>query len=168
MDDERINPLLANLHNLHTGQNYYKPRDDKESIDPAALDSMSKKHFPFCMRHLHEVLRSEHHLKHAGRLTYGLFLKGIGLMYEDAMAFWREEFTKKIDGNKFEKDYAYNIKHSYGKVGRMLNYSAYSCMKIISGSVGPGEHHGCPFKHWDASVIRQKILDSGVSEERKY
>lgn len=104
-------------------------------------------------------------MKHDGRLQYGLFLKAIGLLYEDAVRFWREEFTKIMDMNKFEKQYVYNIQHQYGKVGRMLNYSPYSCTKIISGSVGPGQHHGCPFKHWDPNILKQKIMEYGVSTE---
>ena len=52
------------------------------------------------MRHLHESLCKDHHLRHYGRLQYGLFLKSIGLPLEDALAFWRREFTKKIDLEK--------------------------------------------------------------------
>ena len=33
------------------------------------------KHYPLCMRHLHKTLRREKHLRHYGRLQYGLFLK---------------------------------------------------------------------------------------------
>nr|CAH7752526.1 unnamed protein product [Callosobruchus chinensis] len=164
MDDDRINSLLSNLHNMYTGKSYVD-EGDTEHIDPAHLDPYSKKHYPLCMRHLHEVLRSQHHLKHKGRLTYGLFLKAIGLSYEDAMEFWRQEFTKKMDLDKFEKQYTYNIKHSYGKVGNMTNYSPYSCVKIITDSIGPGEHHGCPFKHWDATVVKQKLVEHGVGAE---
>ncbi|CAH2001261.1 unnamed protein product [Acanthoscelides obtectus] len=165
LDDERINSLLSNLHNMYTGKSYVIDENDTEHIDPAHLDAYAKKQFPLCMRHLHEVLRTQHHLKHKGRLTYGLFLKGIGLSYEDAMDFWRQEFTKKLDSDKFEKQYAYNIKHTYGKVGNMTNYSPYSCVKIITDSVGPGEHHGCPFKHWDASVVKQKLVEHGIGAE---
>lgn len=31
---------------------------------------------------------------------YGLFLKAVGLSLEEAMAFMREEFTKRIDSDK--------------------------------------------------------------------
>lgn len=117
------------------------------------------------MRHIHETLRATHHLKHNCRLQYGLFLKGIGLTLDDALEFWREEFTKLMDHNKFEKSYSYNIKHSYGKAGGMVNYSPYSCIKIIMDSVGAGDHHGCPFKHWDAHLVKQKLMDYGVSQE---
>ncbi|EFA10435.1 DNA primase large subunit-like Protein [Tribolium castaneum] len=161
-DDERIGPLLSNFHNLHTGQNY-RVRENHESVDPADLDAYAKKHFPLCMKHMHEVLRSEHHHKHQGRLTYGLFLKAIGLLYEDALKFWRDEFTKKMDLNQFEKGYVYNIKHMYGLVGKRASYSPYSCVKIITSSVGPGEHHGCPFKHWDVNLVKQKVIECGVS-----
>ncbi|XP_044268880.1 DNA primase large subunit-like [Tribolium madens] len=163
-DDERIAPLLANFHNIHTGQSY-TIRQNQESVDPANLDVYSKKHFPPCMKHLHEVLRAEHHHKHKARLTYGLFLKAIGLLYEDALKFWRDEFTRKMDLNQFEKNYVYNIKHMYGLVGKRVSYSPYSCIKIITSSVGPGEHHGCPFKHWDAGLVKQKAIECGVSLE---
>ena len=35
-----------------------------------------------------------------GRLQYGLFLKSIGLSLDDALSFWRAEFTRKIDVDK--------------------------------------------------------------------
>lgn len=93
------------------------------------------------------------------------FLYLLGVTYEDAMRFWREEFTKVMDGNQFEKRYSYNIQHSYGKTGKMQNYSAYGCMKIITGSVGPGEHHGCPFKHWDIAILKQKFSEYGLDSQ---
>ncbi|KAL3267866.1 hypothetical protein HHI36_007007 [Cryptolaemus montrouzieri] len=165
LDDERINTFLMNLNNSYTGKDYSSVNSDKKDIDPADLDSYSKKHYPLCMRHIHETLRTAHHLKHFCRLQYGLFLKGIGLTLEDALQFWREEFTKLMDHDKFEKQYAYNVKHSYGKIGSMINYSPFNCIKIITDSVGPGEHHGCPFRNWDATLVKQKMLDHGVSTE---
>lgn len=53
------------------------------------------------MRHLHKALRENHHLRHGGRMQYGLFLKGIGLSLEQALQFWRSEFVKgKVDADK--------------------------------------------------------------------
>ena len=63
---------------------------------------LSRESFPPCMRHLHESLRRDHHLKHFARLQYGLFLKNIGLTLEQALAFWRAEFTKKMDVDKVD------------------------------------------------------------------
>lgn len=52
------------------------------------------------MRHLHETIRSTHHLKHGGRIQYGLFIKGIGLSLEHSLKFWRDEFSKNMDIDK--------------------------------------------------------------------
>ena len=59
-----------------------------------------------------QVLATTHHIKYKSRLHYGLFLKGIGLTLEDALKFFRGEFTKKADTDidKFEKEYAYGIR----------------------------------------------------------
>lgn len=54
------------------------------------------------MKRLHVVLRSDHHLKHQARQQYGLFLKGAGLPLEQALEFWRSEFTKKMDSDKVQ------------------------------------------------------------------
>lgn len=39
------------------------------------VDNLAKTHFPLCMRTLHDNLQRDNHLKHFGRLQYGLFLK---------------------------------------------------------------------------------------------
>lgn len=61
---------------------------------------LSKDSYPLCMQNLHQNLRQYHHLKHWGRQQYGLFLKGIGLSLEEALKFWRMEFTRIMDGDK--------------------------------------------------------------------
>lgn len=76
------------------------------------------------MRNLHEALRADKHLKHGGRLQYGLFLKGIGLSIEEALRFWRIAFSNMTD-DKFQKEYAYNIRYNYGLEGRRVNYKPY-------------------------------------------
>ncbi|KAB0797933.1 hypothetical protein PPYR_08926 [Photinus pyralis] len=162
VDDERLNNLLQNLHISYTGQDYNGLPDNKSNVRAEFLDYYSKKQFPLCMRHIHQVLRSTHHLKYRCRLQYGLFLKGLGLSLEECLKVWRDEFTKTMDENTFEKKYAYGVKHQHGKVGGMVNYKPYSCMTIIMGNVGPGEHHGCPFKHFDATQLRQKLVEDGI------
>lgn len=52
------------------------------------------------MVQVHQALRQHHHLRHVGRMQYGLFLKAIGLSLEEAMRFWRTEFTKLMDPDK--------------------------------------------------------------------
>jgi DNA primase large subunit len=87
-----------------------------------------------------------------------LFLKGIGVSLEDSLRYWREGFSQKTDADKFEKMYAYNIRHNYGAVGKRTNYTPFSCIKIITSNVGPDDAHGCPFKHSDVSHLKQQLL----------
>lgn len=165
-DDHRIRRLLNDFDKRYTGQDFnaLQNKFSGAAITPEMLDGLSKQSYPLCMRHLHETLRSTHHLKHGGRIQYGLFIKGIGLSLENSLKFWREEFSKNMDIDKFEKQYAYTIRHNYGKEGKRVNYSPHSCIKIINASVGPGENHGCPFKHFDAALLRQKMTTNRVPQ----
>ncbi|XP_072264568.1 DNA primase large subunit [Pyxicephalus adspersus] len=162
--DERLQPLLSHLSHSYVGQDFSSQRNTgKISLDQ--IDALSAKSFPLCMRQLHKSLREHHHLRHGGRMQYGLFLKGIGLTLEQALQFWRLEFTKgKVDSEKFDKGYAYSIRHNYGKEGKRTDYTPYSCMKIIvSNPPSQGDYHGCPFRHSDPELLKQKLQSFKVS-----
>ena len=48
-------------------------------------------------------------------------VKGVGLSVEEATIFWRTAFSK-ITEDKFNKEYRYNVRHSYGLEGGRKNY----------------------------------------------
>ncbi|XP_040033779.1 DNA primase large subunit [Gasterosteus aculeatus] len=168
--DERLQPLLNHLSHAYVGQDYSIQKNvGKISLDQ--IDSLSGKSFPLCMRQLHQSLRENHHLRHGGRMQYGLFLKGIGLSLEQALQFWRSEFIRgKVDADKFDKAYAYSVRHMFGKEGKRTDYTPYSCMKVIlSNPPSQGDHHGCPFRHSDPELLKQKLQfykvpASGISQ----
>lgn len=135
---------------------------DTEKIRLSDLDYYSRVSFPPCMKGLFIALQNQHHLKHFGRLQLGLFLKGIGFSVDESLQFWKSHFTKKsdIDDDKFERNYAYNIRHSYGQEGKKNDYKPWNCTKIINMTApGPGEYHGCPFKIYGEDQLR-KILNT--------
>ncbi|XP_061203836.1 DNA primase large subunit isoform X2 [Neopsephotus bourkii] len=168
--DERLQPLLNRLSHSYVGPDYSVQKNTgKISLDQ--VDALSVKSFPLCMRQLHKALRDNHHLRHGGRMQYGLFLKGIGLTLEQALEFWKKEFIRgKVDADKFDKGYAYSIRHNYGKEGKRTDYTPYSCMKIImSNPPSQGDYHGCPFRHSDPELLKQKlqsykIAPSGITQ----
>uniref|UniRef100_A0A671QC09 DNA primase large subunit n=1 Tax=Sinocyclocheilus anshuiensis TaxID=1608454 RepID=A0A671QC09_9TELE len=162
--DERLQPLLSHLSHAYVGQDYSIQKNiGKISLEQ--IDALSGKSFPLCMRHLHKALRENHHLRHGGRMQYGLFLKGIGLTLEQALQFWRSEFVKgKVDADKFDKAYAYSVRHMFGKEGKRTDYTPYSCMKVIlSNPPSQGDYHGCPFRHSDPELLKQKLQNYKVS-----
>ena len=64
--------------------------------------------------------------------------QGIGLSLDSALSFWRAEFAKGgMADDKFKKEHMYNIRHSYGKEGKRVNYTPASCMSVINSN--PGE-----------------------------
>jgi len=127
-------------------------------VKPEQIDALSKQSFPLCMRVVHKELKDKHHLKHYGRMQYGLFLKGIGLKLEDALTFWRDSFTSSgtMTTDSFDKQYAYNIRHNYGKEGKKTNYSPYGCTKIINNP-----EYVCPFKVFKPEELRNEIRSYG-------
>ena len=84
-------------------------------------------------------------------------------MNSSIFRFWSSEFSQMIGVDKFDKEHSYNIRHNYGKEGSRINYSPYSCMKIITTAVGPQDACGCPFKLWDVGRLRTKLASYGIS-----
>nr|CCA16468.1 DNA primase putative [Albugo laibachii Nc14] len=168
--DGRLIPILNNLAKHHIDADYIGQSStvfsSREKVTPETLDMLSRTSMPLCMRNLHKALLTDHHLRFTGRQQYGLFLKGTGLQLEDAIAFWRQHFCKRMTVDEFNKTYAYNIRHNYGKEGKRKDYVPYSCMSIITGNPPKsGEHHGCPYRHSEKDRLR-KMLD-GVKEHEK-
>jgi len=162
--DERLAPVVKNLSRQYMGKDYSAASVVCGQLTADQVDMMADRSFPMCMSNLHRALKRQHHLKHSARLQFGLFLKGIGLSLEEALRFWRKEFTKKISVEDFDKQYAYNIRHNYGKEGKRANYTPHSCKKIILGEVpAHGHHHGCPFKHWNEQSLRARLAKLRVS-----
>lgn len=83
--------------------------------------------------------------------------------YENVYRFWREEFSKIMEADKFDKSYVYNIKHNYGKAGSMTNYTPYSCLKVIAlPNPNPQQCHGCPFKVYETPTLKTKLTGYGI------
>jgi DNA primase large subunit len=169
-EDSRLLPMLANLSKQYLGNDYAAGGKSQNVVSAAAIPGLAEESFPMCMRHSHDALTANHHLKHGARMQYGLFLKGIGLTLEEALMFWRSEFCKSMPGDKFEKNYSYNIRHNYGKEGKRQDYTPYSCMKIIMSSApATGDAHGCPFRHFDPGnlelqMMQYKVPKKGIKE----
>ncbi|ETK83199.1 hypothetical protein, variant [Phytophthora nicotianae CJ01A1] len=166
--DERLAPVLSNLAKHHIDADYSSTPvpGSENAIRPDMIDGLAATSMPLCMRSLHKGLKLNHHLKFAGRQQYGLFLKGIGLQLDDAIAYWKQEFCKKMSVDDFNKKYAYNIRHNYGKEGKRKDYAPSNCMRIITGDPPKnGEYHGCPFRHFEQEHLRKAL--QGVSEGDK-
>ncbi|KIW95662.1 uncharacterized protein Z519_04247 [Cladophialophora bantiana CBS 173.52] len=171
-EDDRLSPILDHLSkNFATPDAGYSDSDSSlagAAITAANIDNLSQ-HFPLCMKHLHNTLRKNSHLKHYGRLQYTLFLKGIGLTLEDCLIFWRQAF-KLITDDQFNKEYRYNVRHTYGDVGGDANrrgrgYSPYSCQKILTEHPpGTGEAHGCPYRHFSVDNLTAMLQATGVHD----
>lgn len=113
-------PILNHLSLGFTAPEYTSTASATGVVNATQIDGLVQ-HYPICMRNLHKTLRRDKHLRHYGRLQYGLFLKGIGLDVDQALIFWRSAFANTSD-EKFRKEYQYNIRHSYGLEGGRRNY----------------------------------------------
>ena len=143
-EDERLLPMLTTLSKQYLGQEYGTKGALHGAVTAAQIPGLAAESFPLCMRHCQDHLATARHLKHGGRMQYGLFLKGIGLTLEEALLFWRSAFAPAVTGEQFDKRYAYNIRHNYGKEGKRTDYTPYSCMKVIRGAApSAGSMHRC-------------------------
>nr|CAH7744154.1 unnamed protein product [Callosobruchus chinensis] len=150
--DERITHLFPHI-SLPTSKRFSIPIE----VTVDNVDRVAEQHYPLCMMHLHQCFRQNHHLKYDCKMQLGIFLKWIGMPYEDMLVFWREEFTKKMTEEKYNKKYEYLFKHQYGKIGGRIQYKPYTCERIQSFTPAVNQEHGCPFKHWDLSSLSAKL-----------
>ncbi|XDV50245.1 hypothetical protein PO909_019329 [Leuciscus waleckii] len=52
----------------------------------------------------------------------------------------------------------------FGKEGKRIDYTPYSCMKVIlSNPPSQGDYHGCPFRHSDPELLKQKLQSYKIS-----
>jgi len=163
-EDSRLLPVLEHLSISFlagiSGPDFVTTSNpDGGELTATMIDALAKQHFPPCMKNLWVLLRKDKHLKYGGRQQLNLFLKGIGLPVEEAVIFWRQAFSN-ISDDKFRKDYRYAIRHNYGLEGSRTNYQPKSCVTIITGSVGPQESHGCPFKHFSQANLTQHLTQA--------
>jgi DNA primase large subunit len=154
----RIKPLLQTMNSQYTGANRYEGSAVVGTDLTAASIETLKHNMPLCMSELHRGLERDHKLKHWGRLQYGLFLKGAGMSMEESLLFFQRAFAKVTSPEGFQKQYAYGIRHMYGKEGKRASYTPYPCPKIILGNPPQsGDHHGCPFRHYDDNHLAQVL-----------
>lgn len=160
-EDTRLIPILDNLSQgflagVPSDWGSSTGETSGDEIKAEMVDGLAKKHFPMCMGSLHETLRRDHHLKHFGRLQYGLFLKVLGLSIDEAVTFWRKSLRTVTD-DQFNKEHKYNIRHSYGLEGKRANYPAKSCQQLLSP--GPLDH-GCPYRHYSPENLQTALLSA--------
>ncbi|EIN07484.1 DNA primase large subunit [Punctularia strigosozonata HHB-11173 SS5] len=161
-EDTRIVPLLDNLSRgflagVPSEWSDATSNPSGDEIKAEMVDDLARKYFPMCMRHLHDELKKDRHLKHFGRLQYGLFLKVLGLSIDEAITFWRRSFSNMTD-DKFNKEYKYNIRHSYGLEGKRANYPAKSCLQILQSQPSSQDSHGCPYRHFSPDNLQAALL----------
>ncbi|KAF3431021.1 hypothetical protein FNV43_RR25751 [Rhamnella rubrinervis] len=161
-EKDRLTPIVEALCSSYLGPDYSQPKGFAE-VSVKDIDELAKSSFPLCMCHLFGKLREDHHLKHGGRMQLGLFLKGVGLKLDDAITFWKAEFSRKVGAERFDKEYAYSIRHNYGREGKRTDYTPYSCQKIILSTPGVGDHHGCPYRHFSEENLRAALSKMGVN-----
>ncbi len=83
-EDDRLLPILSHLalsflQNVSAENNFFGSDSDPSGpnavITADMIDGFAKKHFPACQYNLWQRLKKDQHLKHFGRLQFGLFLK---------------------------------------------------------------------------------------------
>lgn len=166
--DARMRLILESIRQhftAETAERAFDANSKRDKVDTISLNELndSVDCMPLCMRHMMHKLRENHHLRYSARLQLGVFLKGCGLSMDDSLRFWKAEFGKgDISADKFEKNYAYNIRHHYGKEGKRKNLQPFACIKVINDRPGPGEHNGCPYREMQSLQLTQTLRAVGV------
>ncbi|KAK6461884.1 eukaryotic and archaeal DNA primase, large subunit-domain-containing protein [Scheffersomyces coipomensis] len=171
-EDDRILPLLNNLglnfSNIQYDTNNFGS-DDTNDINAQSIQTPEiLQHYPLCARILQKQLSFNSHLKYGGRQQLGLFLKGIGLNVDEALKFWSQQFLKKINQEKFNKEYKYNIRHNYGLEGARINYKPWDCATILAkAKPSKDEYHGCPYRDLSVNNLISNLNELGIEDQHQ-
>ncbi|XP_053972037.1 DNA primase large subunit-like [Hylaeus volcanicus] len=165
--DVRIDYLYQKIHCQIFQRSYGCGRVTVENIDNEA------RNFPLCMQQFHTKLRNTHRLSHYARLHYSLFLKDSGMLLEDAINYWKQEYSKphsctSICSHRWqsnERKFVYSIRHLYGLEGSRRNYKSPNCEFMCAHVSGPMYEGGCPFKNFDMNAL-QKLLSLSLSDDQ--
>ncbi|GAB5353929.1 hypothetical protein AAMO2058_000076200 [Amorphochlora amoebiformis] len=165
--DRRVEEMLEGFLVQVTKPVTYQPPKNRAAgeITHRDIACMSSESFPPCMLEMYRNLNKDSHLKYWGRRTFGLFLKGIGLSLEESLRFWKLSFSRRFTVVEWQRNYAYNIRHNYGKEGKCADYAPYDCQRVISQIQGVGEYHSCPFKYCDSANLRIILERYSIAEE---
>lgn len=182
IDDRKMERLFkvcnASIYRLRMSFHPHRSIDHHFVADD--IDTLNEM-FPPCMNHLHQMLRRNHRLKHHSTVIYTLFLKDLGLSVDEAVSFWRKEYSQPFPTDisyhgckhlwqKDERRLVYGIHHLYGLKGSRIIYSSHSCRFIQNEMLGPGEECSCPFNHTHQrlngdSALHKRILDLSDKKE---
>ncbi|KAE8540423.1 hypothetical protein D1P53_003369 [Cryptococcus gattii VGV] len=135
-EDERLGPVIDHLASSFLsgiGASDYQPSNelgDGMTVTADTIDDVARKHFPPSL----------------GSPAVNV---GLGLPLDQAILFWRRSYGTSMTDDKFNKEYKYNIRHSYGQEGRRANYPPKNCQQILTqDQPGTQDSHGCPFRHF--------------------
>ncbi|ELU11283.1 hypothetical protein CAPTEDRAFT_208161 [Capitella teleta] len=121
----------------HTVRRKFLPVNNNEnsvhnSISCDDISSLSE-FFPLCMSMKLQTLQVDHRLRHHSRIQLTLFLKELGLPLNEALHFWRQEYSQPGPRHSWkdeERRYTYNIRHLYGLEGSRRNYRSHCCESL--------------------------------------
>ena len=166
-EEERLGPLLMSIPDGYVHPAFQGEGEVALTDLPARMDASA----PLCMWNPYSKLTSKTgrtHLKYFARMQLNLFLKGIGVKLEEALVFWKKEFMMGgIDGEKFDKEYAYNFRHHYGEEGSRIKYKPFCCQQLIQSSPVKGTSctSGCAYKHYKPDDLQHAL--NAMSLDRK-
>lgn len=170
-EDDRLLPLLTNMSRNFASIQYDNFGDLANASDITATSVATPhitKHFPLCASYLQKNMILNSHLKYNGRQQLSLFLKGIGLNVDEALKFWAFQFTKssKMNVDTFNKEYKYNVRHTYGLEGGRINYRPWDCGTILlKPKPQRGEYHGCPYRDLPLDLLLLTLGDMGIKDQ---
>jgi DNA primase large subunit len=115
---------------------------------------------PLCMRIMHRALKVERHLKWFQRMSFILFLKGLGLSLESVDKYWKARLAAYSKQGK----YNYQVAYLFGKAGTgQIWQRPYDCQGMhnagVQGLTAIGGH-GCPFQLYSAEQLEDTLRSS--------